>query len=161
MAWGAWTVDVPAGFELKGGDVFDETDLRYFSVKKSAFVFFDFKADGEDRIMSNYDYNKNTYTNEQTDVQGTFGSSEWTGFQYSDGFGGFGFEAYATVDGEMIRVSAAGYPFDDPMVDAILSSLHYDSSAVEEEESSEAPEETSEEISEEISEEVSDTLKSE
>lgn len=125
MTWGDWTVDVPAGFALEGGDFLDESDPRYFSVKKSDFVFFDFKADGEERIMNNYNYNKDTYTNEQKDVQGTFGDREWIGFQYSDGWGGYGFEAYTTVDGEMIRVSVSGYAFDDPVAAAILGSLRH------------------------------------
>lgn len=122
--WGDWSVELPPDFALKGGDFLDENDPRYFSVRKSAFVFFDFKAEGEERILRNYEYNKNTYTNEQQDVEGSFGGVQWTGFQYSDGFGGYGFEAYATVDGEMIRVSAAGYPFADEMVKAVLGSLH-------------------------------------
>ena len=125
MTWGDWTVDVPAGYKLKGGDFLDENDARYFSVRRSEFSFFDFKADGEERIMNNYKYNKDTYTNEQKDVKGTFGANEWTGFQYSDGYGGYGFEAYATVDGEMIRVSSAGYAFDDEMVNTVLSSLKH------------------------------------
>ena len=125
LSWGDWTIDVPAGFTLEGGDIFDETDLRYFSVKKSDFVYFDFTADGEELITKHYEYNKNTYTNEQKDVQASFGGSEWTGFQYSDGFGGYGFEAYTTVDGEMIRVSAAGFAFDDALVSALLGSLQH------------------------------------
>lgn len=125
MTWGDWTVGVPAGYTLEGGDFFDETDPRYFSVKKSDFTFFDFKADGEEQIMNHYNYNKDTYTNEQKDVQGTFGGNEWTGFQYSDGWGGYGFEAYATVGGELIRVSAVGFAFDDATAGAVLSSLQY------------------------------------
>ncbi|MBQ2603216.1 MAG: hypothetical protein II583_07400 [Oscillospiraceae bacterium] len=125
MSWGDWTVEVPADFELKGGDVFDENDTRYFSVKKSSFSYFDFKAEGEDRIMSNYNYNKETYTNEQTDVSGSFGGNDWVGFQYGDGYGGYGFEAYTTVDGEMIRVSSAGFAFDNEIVGEVLGSLKY------------------------------------
>ena len=60
VTWGDWTIDVPAEWELKGGDAFDENDVRYFSVKKSTFKYFDFKADGEDLIMTHYNYNKNT-----------------------------------------------------------------------------------------------------
>ncbi|MBQ6430735.1 MAG: hypothetical protein IJJ99_02505 [Oscillospiraceae bacterium] len=125
MRWGDWTVDVPADFTLEGGDFLDETDPRYFSVKKSFFVYFDFTADGEELIMNHYNYNKATYTNEQTDVKGVFGGKEWVGFQYSDGYGGYGFEAYTTVDGEMIRVSCAGYRFDDAIVKTVLGSLTY------------------------------------
>ena len=136
--WGNWTVDVPAGYEFKSGDFLDETDIRYFSVKKSSFSYFEFKADGEDRIMNNYNYNKNTYTNGQKDVSGTFGGSEWVGFQYSDGYGGYGFEAYATVNGEMIRVSSAGYTFDNEVVSAVLGSLKYTPADVVEPETTEA-----------------------
>ena len=124
-SWGDWTVGIPAGYTLEGGDFFDENDPRCFSVKKSDFTFFDFNADGEEQIMNHYNYNKNTYTNEQKDVQGTFGGNEWIGFQYSDGFGGYGFEAYATVGGELIRVSAVGFAFDDAIAGAVLSSLKY------------------------------------
>ena len=125
MTCGNWTVDVPAGYEFKIGDTFDENDTRYFSVKKSFFSYFDFKAEGEERIMASYNYNKDTYTNEQKDVSGTFGGIEWTGFQYGDGFGGYGFEAYATIDGEMIRVSSAGFEFDDSITALVLGSLKY------------------------------------
>ena len=140
--WGDWTIDVPAGCELKGGGFMDENDGRYFSVKKSSFSYFDFSADGEEQIMNHYNYNKSAYTNEQKDVSGTFGGTEWTGFQYSDGFGGYGFEAYATVDGEMIRVSAVGYAFDSELANAVLSSLKHTPSADPEPQPSESEPET-------------------
>lgn len=123
--WGDWSVSVPGGFELKGGDSFDENDTRYFSVKKSDFVFFDFKADGEQNIMNHYNYNKQTYTNEQVDVEARLGDADWVGFQYSDGWGGYGFEAYATVNGQLIRVSCCGFRFDSDTAKEILGSLVY------------------------------------
>lgn len=123
--WGDWTVDVPAGFELVGKGFVDENDPRYFGVEKSIFYYFDFSADGEAEIMRNYEYNKKTYTNEQEDMSGSFGGNEWTGFQYSDGFGGYGFEAYTTIDGEMIRVASVGFRFDSEMAEAVLSSLKH------------------------------------
>ena len=125
QVWGDWTVNVPGEFTLKGGDFIDENDKRYFSVKKSDFKYFDFNADGEENIKKHYEYNKKTYTNEQQDVKGTYGSNEWVGFQYSDGFGGFGFEAYATVGGELIRVSAAGFKFDSNEAKDVLGSLKH------------------------------------
>ena len=120
---GDWTVAVPEGFELQIGDFFDENDTRYFSVKKSSFSTFDFSADGEESIMRNYEYNKNTYTNEQADVEATYGANHWTGFQYSDGWGGYGFEAYTTLGGKTVRVSGIGFTFDSPEAQAILGSL--------------------------------------
>ena len=121
--WGDFTITVPAGFEFKGGDVFDENDTNYFSVKKGSFSYFDFKNESEETMNKQYNYNKNTYTNEQTDVKGTFGGIDWTGFQYSDGFGGYGFELYATSKGKFLRVSSAGFKFDDPIVKEVLDSL--------------------------------------
>ena len=124
VTWGFYTVNVPAGYTFRGGDVFDENDTRYFQVKKSELTYFDFKAENsEDVMMNQYNYNKNTYTNEQTDVSGTFGDIDWTGFQYSDGWGGYGFELYATVNGKYIRVSAAGFAFDDEATKKVLGSL--------------------------------------
>ena len=121
--WGDFTITVPAGFEFKGGDVFDENDTNYFSVKKGSFSYFDFKNESEDTMNNQYNYNKNTYTNEQTDVKGTYAGIDWTGFQYSDGFGGYGFELYATSKGKFLRVSSAGFKFDDPIVKEVLDSL--------------------------------------
>ena len=125
---GAWSVEVPADWTFKVGDFLDENDTRYFSVNKSSFSGFSFSADSEDSIKNNYDYNKKTYTNEQTDFKTTFGSAEWEGFQYSDGFGGYGFEAFATVDGKMIRVASTGFKYDSDEAKAVLGSLKYDAS---------------------------------
>ncbi len=122
---GSWSVDVPDGFEFAIGDVFDENDDRYFSVKRTFLSYLDFSADGEELIKLHYNDNKNTYTNEQTDVSATYGANEWTGFQYSDGFGGFGFEAYTVISGQYIRVSSAGFRFDDAAVQQILASVQY------------------------------------
>ena len=142
---GEWSVDVPAEWEFKIGDVFDENDTRYFSVKKSTFSYFDFSADGEESIKKNYDYNKNTYTNEQTDFKQTFGDAEWTGFQYSDGFGGYGIEAYATIDGVMIRVASAGFKYDSEEAKTVLSSVKHVGAAAEATTEAAASEETTEE----------------
>ena len=122
---GDWTVAVPEGFELQIGDFFDENDTRYFSVKKSSFSTFDFSADGEESIMRNYEYNKNTYTNEQVDFKETYGENEWTGFQYSDGWGGYGFEAYATIGGQLIRVASVGFRYDSEIARVVLDSVKY------------------------------------
>lgn len=140
MSCGDWTVDVPVGYELKIGDFLNENDTRYFTVKKSSFSYFEFSADGEERIMNKYNYNKNTYTNEQKDVKGSFGGNEWVGFQYSDGYGGYGVEAYATIDGEMIRLASVGYAFDNEMLNTVLSSLKHTPSAEPATPETEAPE---------------------
>lgn len=121
--WGDYTVGIPAEWTFRKGDAFDEEDTRYCSVKKSDFKYFDFKMETEDLAKQHYDYNKNTYTNEQEDVSGTYGDIEWTGFQYSDGWGGYGFELIATVNGKSVRVSSCGFKFDSEEAKAVLGSL--------------------------------------
>ncbi len=121
--WGDYTVGIPEGWEFRKGDAFDENDTRYCQVKKDSFTFFDFKMESEETCKSKYEYNKNTYTNEQVDVSGTYGSIDWTGFQYSDGYGGYGVELYSTVNGKPVRVSISGYAFDSQEVKAVLETL--------------------------------------
>ena len=121
--WGDFTVGIPADWTFRKGDALDEEDTRYCSVKKSDFKFFDFKRETEDLANQHYTYNKNTYTNEQKDVSGTIAGIEWTGFQYSDGWGGYGFELIATVGGKPVRVSSSGFAFDSEEAKAILGSL--------------------------------------
>ena len=122
--WGDFTIDVPGGYEFKGGDVFDENDTRYFSVKKNSFAYFDFKSeDSEQNMMNQYDYNKKTYTQDQKDLPATkVGDIEWNGFEYGGDFNK-GFELYATVNGKNIRVSSCGFKFDSPEAKAILGSI--------------------------------------
>ena len=121
--WGDYTVGIPADWTFRKGDVLDDNDTRYCSVKRSDFSYFDFKMESEDLAKQHYEYNKNTYTNEQTDVSGTYGDIEWTGFQYSDGWGGYGFELYATVNGKSVRVSSCGFKFDSEEAKTVLGSL--------------------------------------
>ena len=121
-SYGDYSVLVPAGYSLEGPA--SEFSYYDFNVQKSAFYYFYFiTTDDDDRIMRDYEYNKNTYTNEQEDVAAVYGENAWTGFQYSDGWGGYGFEVYATVGGKLVRVSSAGYRFDSPEAEAILGSL--------------------------------------
>ena len=115
---------------MKKGDTFDENDENYFSLKVSDFKYIDFKSENADTIKKQYEYNKKTYTNEQTDVSATYGDYTWTGFQYSDGFGGYGFEAYVSnPNGINFRVSSAGYKFDDNTIKDIFSSINISTTA--------------------------------
>lgn len=116
-----YAVLVPEGFDLKMPGEFSPYD---FEVQKGDFHYYDFNVkDDDEGIMQHYNYNKNTYTNEQKDVAATYGDNEWTGFQYSDGWGGYGFEAYCEIGGKLVRVSSAGAEFDSAEAAAILASL--------------------------------------
>ena len=120
--WGDYTVGVPEGWEFRKGDAFDENDTHFCSVKKSSFSYIEFKMEDEKTMERQYNYNKKTYTNEQTDVSGKYGDIDWTGFQYSDGWGGYGIELYSTVNGKPVRVSAT-FKFDSEEVKTVLESL--------------------------------------
>ena len=135
--WGQFTFSVPASVTFKGGDVFDENDTRICSLKVSDFKYFEFKTESEDIMKQKYEYNKSTYTNEQSNISETINGINWTGFQYSDGWGGYGFELYTTVNNTCVRVSSAGYKFDDPLTKSILENF-----------SVSAPEEVSTDITE-------------
>lgn len=116
-----YSVLIPEGFELKEPGEFSSYD---FSVRKSDFSYFDFNTEQDDDLaMQHYNYNKSTYTNEQKDVSATCGGNTWTGFQYSDGWGGYGFEAYTTLGDHVVRVSSAGFQFDSAEAQAVLASL--------------------------------------
>lgn len=120
-SWGSYAVLVPEGFELKTGE-----DASYcdFCVQKSDFFYIGFITEEDNELlMQKYNYNKNTYTNEQTDVEGAYGAHDWTGFQYSDGWGGYGFEVYTSLGEKLVRVSGVGYAFDSPEARAVLGSF--------------------------------------
>ena len=119
--YNGYAVLIPEGFALKEPGEFSSYD---FSVRKSDFSYFNFNTEQDDELaMHHYNYNKNTYTNEQKDVEATYGANTWTGFQYSDGWGGYGFEAYTTLDNHVVRVSSAGFQFDSEQAQAVLASL--------------------------------------
>ncbi|MBQ2597083.1 MAG: hypothetical protein II581_04165 [Oscillospiraceae bacterium] len=121
VTFGGYSFLVPEGYELKEPGEFSYYD---FSVRKSDFRYFDFvTSDSDELIMSKYEYNKQTYTNEQVDVEAVCGEIAWTGFQYSDGWGGYGFEVYASLGGKLIRVASAGFPFDSADAKAVLGSI--------------------------------------
>lgn len=119
--YGSYTVLVPEGFQLKEPGEYSYYD---FSVQRSEFSFIYFiTEDDNEAVMEDYNYNKKTYTNEQEDVEATYGANTWTGFQYSDGWGGYGFEVYTALGEKLVRVSSCGFTFDSPVVEAVLSSF--------------------------------------
>ncbi len=119
--WNGYTLFVPDGFEIKEPGEFSYYDI---SVQKSEFAFIYFiTEDDNEMMMEKYNYNKETYTNEQEDVEAVYGANTWTGFQYSDGWGGYGFEVYTTLGEKIVRVSSCGFRFDSPVAEAVLSAF--------------------------------------
>ena len=121
--WGSYTVLVPEGWYLKGGDVFDEKDENICSVRKSDFVYFDFKSETEEVMKKQYEYNHNTYTLNQKDLEQTeIAGISWNGFDYGSEINP-GFELYAAYKGKYLRVSCVGFTFNSRQAQEILSSL--------------------------------------
>lgn len=115
---------VPAGFTWEK-DSWNEQNEAYINVERSDFAYFTFQNyfERESDLTSAYNSVKNTYTNEQVDVSANYNGIDWTGFQYGDGMGGYGFEAYATIGQNYVRVSSAGFAFDHETAQAVLGSL--------------------------------------
>lgn len=115
---------VPAGFTWEK-DFWNEQNEAYIKVLRSDFAYFEFMNyfEQESDMLSAYQSVKDTYTNEQVDVSATYNGIEWIGFQYSDGFGGYGFEVYTTIGQNFVRVSGTGFAFDHETAQAVLGSL--------------------------------------
>ncbi len=105
-------------------DSWNEENPHFVSIEKSDWTYFNLhNFTTEDEMKSDYDYVKKTYTNEQTDVSANYGGIDWSGFQYSDGFGGYGFEVYTIIGGNYLRVSGVGLAFDHDTSVAVLGSI--------------------------------------
>ncbi len=114
---------VPEKFTFER-DSWNEENPHFVSVKRSDFAYFDFhNYTSEESMRQNYEYNQGTYTNEQTEVSATYSGIDWTGFQYSDGMGGYGFEVYTILGINYLQVSSAGFSFDSEIAKAVLGSV--------------------------------------
>lgn len=114
---------IPDEFELVL-DSWNEENPHFVSVKRSDFSYFDFhNFTDESEMTKDYEYVKKTYTHEQSDVSATYNGIEWNGFQYGDGFGGYAFEVYTIIGSNYLRVSSAGFAFDNDIAAAVLGSV--------------------------------------
>ena len=117
------SVLVPEEFTFKR-DSWNEDNPHYVSIEKSDWTYFNLhNFTTEDEMKSDYEYVKKNYTNEQVDVSANYGGIEWTGFQYSDGFGGYGFEVYTIIGANYLRVTGVGLAFDHETSIAVLGSI--------------------------------------
>lgn len=122
-AWGVYTFMLPEGWKLRTGDVFDDNDPEFCSIKKSDFSYFSLNCETEEVQKRQYEYNKKTYTLEQKDLPATtLNGIEWNGFEYGNDFSK-GFEIYGSSNGRFLRVSGVGFAFDSAEAKAVLGSL--------------------------------------
>ena len=123
QSWGNFTVNVPDGWKLKGGDVLDESNPDKVSVMKSDFSYIEIKIEKEDVQKQQYEYNKKTYTMNQKDLPATtVAGIEWNGFEYGNEFNP-GYELYGSSNGKFLRVSGVGFTFDSAQTKFVLESL--------------------------------------
>lgn len=113
---------VPEGWTL--GTYREET--YYISVKYSNSRYIELTNfyDNEGGMKSLYDYSKSIYTDEQTEISGTYNGITWVGFQYHETAQLYSFIVYTTDLGlNYLEASGIGYAFDSPEAEAILSSI--------------------------------------
>lgn len=113
---------VPEGWTL--GTYQDET--YFISVKRSNRRGFEFTNfyDNEGGLKSLHDYSKTVYTDEQTEISGTYNGITWTGFQYHETAQLYSFRVYTTDLGmNYLEATSTGYAFDSPEAEAVLSSI--------------------------------------
>lgn len=113
---------VPEGWTLE--HYRDET--YYISVKRSNNRCIELTNfyDNEGGMKSLHEYSKGIYTDEQTEISGTYNGITWTGFQYHETAQLYSFQVYTTDLGlNYLEASGTGYAFDSPETEAILSSI--------------------------------------
>lgn len=113
---------VPEGWTLEHYQ--DET--YYISIKRSNSRCIELTNfyDNEGGMLSLYDYSKTVYTDEQTEVSGTYNGIQWTGFQYHETAQLYSFRVYTTDLGlNYLEATSTGYAFDSPEAEAVLSSI--------------------------------------
>lgn len=124
QTWGRYTVLIPDGYVLKGGDVFDEENTKAFNInnKDSSLTYFMFNTYDEDSCKSSIDTTKDMNEG-ASDVSVVYNGVTWTGVAY-ESIGIACFSMYADFgNGDFVLLSAAGNAYDSDTTSAILSSL--------------------------------------
>ncbi len=126
--WGNFTVLVPEGMTLKGGNLLNAEDPDCFNLhltdNELHYVMIDLALDEEsakDGVATTKEMNEDS---DPKDVTLTAGAA-WTGVSYNYYGSCDCFQIYATVNGRVVVARGAYYAFDSATVKAILSSLTY------------------------------------
>lgn len=113
---------VPEGWTLEHY----REEQYYISVKRSNNRCIELTNfyDNEAGVKSLHEYSKSIYTDEQTEICGTYNGIQWVGFQYHETAQLYSFRVYTTDLGlNYLEASSTGYAFDSPEAEAILSSV--------------------------------------
>lgn len=116
------SVLIPEGWTL---ETYQDAEY-YISVKRSNSRYIELTNfyDNEAGMKNLHDYSKTVYTDEQTEISGTYNGIEWTGFQYHETAQLYSFRVYTTDLGlNYLEATSTGYAFDSPEAEVILSSI--------------------------------------
>lgn len=116
------SVLVPEGWTLEPY----QDEEYYVAIKRSHDRCFELTNyyDNEGGMESLYEYGKTVYTDEQTEISGTYNGIRWTGFQYHETAQLYSFRVCTTDLGlNYLMVAGTGYAFDSPEAEAVLSSI--------------------------------------
>ena len=122
--WGRYTVFVPEGYALKGGDAFDENNEKSFNLNgdEGFFNYFMFNLYNEDSAKMSVETTKESNEGAE-DVEIEFGGVKWIGVAY-ESMDIPCFSMYADFgNDEFVLVSGASNAYDSDLVNAVLSSI--------------------------------------
>ena len=123
QTWGNITVLVPDGMELKGGNILDENDPDVVNIHEKdneLHYFLITLGDSEDDAASSIEATKE-YNEGAEDYTIDIGGVKWTGVKYD--YMGPVFQAYGTVNGQIVMVQCYGFESDGATTTAVLQSI--------------------------------------
>ena len=125
QTWDYMAMYIPEGFDFYGGTNEDPSDIRYFAIQKSSDKYFAFDVEDEKSIvMDQYKEYKKKYTNEQEDVDETYGANDWVGFQFVDEeTGHVKFVAHTKKYGTYILLRAEGFDFYSEATKSVIGAV--------------------------------------
>lgn len=123
--WGYFSVLVPEGYSLKGGDILDENDVSKCSVSKddSMLTYMNFSVvDAETATNSLATTKEMNSEHGAADVTVDANGTTWTGVAY-DAYGTPCFQGYATIGDNTVLITSAGNEYSSDIMNAVLASI--------------------------------------
>lgn len=126
QTWGIFTVLVPAGMKLKGGDMFNADASDAFTVSLLSDETHQLRVSvvSEDDAVSGIETTKElNASSDPKDVEFKTGDVTWKGVAYVYGGTSDCFQVYGEIDGRFVLVGSSYLAYDAEEVTAVLSSI--------------------------------------
>ena len=122
QTWGRFTLLLPEGMILKGGNMFDENDPSIVTIKdaENELHYLMFNLYDEDTCKSSLESTKSANGGEDFTMEAN--GVTWTGVFYNT-FSYEGFQMYGEVDGQYVLVGGYYYGHEHEITKAVVSSL--------------------------------------